>query len=90
MLQPDTVQIRELPAAPVTHNDQLRQEAAAQAQLATQMGALPPPAVALFGQEEALGRWNARKHMERFPINDHLFSLMTIVQTDLTENTETS
>ena len=64
MFQPDTVESREFQEAVVMHNDQIRQEAVEQAQLAAQLGALPPPAVPLFGQEEALGRWSARKSKE--------------------------
>ena len=60
MFQPDTVEQGTFQEALVMQNDQLRQGAASQAQLAAQMGAPPPPAVGLFGQEEALGRWNAR------------------------------
>ena len=72
MFQPNTAAHRELQEALAMQNDELRREAVAQAQLASQMGAPPPPAV-VFGQEEALGRWNARKSndTEIFPINDH-------------------
>ena len=44
--------------------------------------------IILFIVEEVLERWNNQKrraHRELFPLNDHLFTLMTIVQAGLTE-----
>ena len=57
--------------------------------LAAQQG-MPPQIVlvVLVGQEEALERWNQRKwsaHRDRVLLSDHLFSLMTLVQAELTE-----
>ena len=88
VFQPDTAEHRDFLEALVVQNDQLRHDAAAQPQLAAQMATAPPPAVVLFGQEEALDRWQARKrsvHRGRFPISDRLVIFMTIVQADLIE-----
>ena len=56
-------------------------------QQAVQQGYQPQPIV-LFTVEEGLDRWNNRRravHKDNFPLSDHLFTLMTIVQADLTE-----
>jgi len=56
-------------------------------QQAVQQGFQPQPIV-LFTPEEGLQIWNNRRrmvHRDNFPLSDHLFTLMTIVQADLTE-----
>ena len=56
-------------------------------QQVVQAGFRPQPIV-LFAIEEGLERWNNRRravHRDNFPLSDHLFTLMTIVQADLTE-----
>ena len=56
-------------------------------QQALQQGFQPQPIV-LFTLEEGLERWNNRRrmvHRDNFPLSDHLFALMTIVQADLIE-----
>ena len=56
-------------------------------QQALQQGFQPQPIV-LFIPEEGLERWNNRRravHRDNFPLSDHLFTVMTIVQADLTE-----
>ena len=45
--------------------------------------------LSLFGAPEGLERWNnakRRAHRDQLPLSDSLFSLMTIVQVDLTEH----
>ena len=44
--------------------------------------------LSFFTIEEGLDRWNnqsRRAHRDLFPLSDHLFTLMTVVQVDLTE-----
>ena len=57
-------------------------------QLLAQQAGLQPLPTGLFNVEEGRERWNnqrRRTHRDQFPLSDHLFSLMTIVQADLTE-----
>ena len=68
-------------------NAQLQADGLQAQQLAVQAGLQPPP-ILLFGVPEGLERWNhvkRREHRDRCPVSDHLFSLMTIVHADLTE-----
>ena len=47
-----------------------------------------PPPIVHFTMKDGLERWNNRRravHRENFPLSDHLFTLMTTVQADLTE-----
>ena len=57
-------------------------------QLIAQQAGLQPPPIVLFKVEDGLEKWNNRRrkaHRDQFPLSDHLFILMTIVQADLTE-----
>ena len=85
--QADTEDNVDVHAALQSENAQLQVDGLNQQQLALQAGLQPPPIV-LFGDEEGLDRWNnqrRRAHRDQFPLSDHLFSSMTIVQADLTE-----
>jgi hypothetical protein len=56
-------------------------------QKALQQGFQPQPIV-LLTPEEGLATWTNRRrvvHRDNFPLSDHLFTLMTTVQADLTE-----
>ena len=56
-------------------------------QQVVQQGYQPQPVV-LFTVAEGIEIWNNRRrvvHRDNFPLSDHLFTLMAIVQADLTE-----
>ena len=68
-------------------NAGLQADGLAAQQQALQQGSQPQP-IALFTPAEGFERWNSRRravHRDSFPLSDHLFTLMTIVQADLTE-----
>ena len=65
-------------------NAGLQADGLAAQQQALQQGFQPQPIV-LFTPEEGLERWNNRRravHRDNFPLSDHLFTLMTIVQAE--------
>ena len=84
---PDTRYNPHFQQALQAENAALQVDGLAAQQQAVQHGYQPQPMV-LFTMEEGLDRWNNRRriaHNDNFPLSDHLFTLMTIVQADLTE-----
>ena len=85
--QADPPENQEFQVALQAESAQLQADGQAMQQQAVQAGLQLVPLV-LFTLEEGLERWNNQKrraHRGQFPLSDHLFTLMTIVQADLIE-----
>ena len=85
--QQDPTENADVLAALNAENAQLQADGIAAQQQAALIGAMLAPIV-LVTLEEDLDRWNnqrRRAHRNQVPLSDHLFSLTTIVQADLTE-----
>ena len=83
--QADPPENQEFQVALQAENAQLQADGVAMQQQAVQAGLQPAPIVRCT-MEEGLERWNNQKrraHRGQFPLSDHLFTLMTIVQADL-------
>ena len=84
---PDPLENPDFQQALQAENAGLQADGLAAQQQAVQEGFQPLPIV-LCTMEEGLAIWNNRRivvHRDNFPLHGHPFTLMTIVQADLTE-----